>query len=278
MKQGTLRVPLTWVPVTLIVCLLNCGRSLLASTPVSGGPPIDLTYSCGEFRIHIWAKNSEPSADQSTMVTIREQTGTKRARFFIEGRGDVVTCTPNGLGFGDPILAIQAWTGGAHCCETYSYWSLGTQPVNLLTYRRGNMYETDGIERHYLKDLDGDGIKEIISTDDAMQYFPACFACTGPIIVVFCKQGERYEDCTRKFPEAPIRYVSELKQTKDWRWESYDLYANFTSAGKETEILEWLELNVPPEPLSDFKADLPELRNRMSERPSKIHWIKEVAK
>jgi hypothetical protein len=96
-----------------------------------------------------------------------------------------------------PELLLASSSGGAHCCETLHVWALGDKPEKLLEYEAGN---ADGYE---LRDLDGDGRKELLLGDDTFAYFgDLCYACSpSNVPMIVCRTPRGFEDCTRKFPE-----------------------------------------------------------------------------
>jgi hypothetical protein len=94
-----------------------------------------------------------------------------------------------------PELAVETYSGGAHCCTDLTVLSLGSPVRVLLRYGAGN----SGVE---IKDLDRDGRPELVLGDDTFAYFDdLCFACSpSSFPLVACYRGGRFEDCTRRFP------------------------------------------------------------------------------
>jgi len=94
-------------------------------------------------------------------------------------------------------LVVRTFSGGAHCCETLRVYSLGDAPRQLLLYEANNAM---GVE---VRDIDGDGRRELILGDDTFAYFDdLCYACSpAHLPLVACYTGARFEDCTRRFPE-----------------------------------------------------------------------------
>jgi hypothetical protein len=95
-----------------------------------------------------------------------------------------------------PDLLVATSSGGAHCCETVRVWALGASPKPLLEYDSGN---AAGFE---VRDLDGDGRRELVIGDDSFAYFDdLCYACSpSHLPLVACATDAGFEDCTRRFP------------------------------------------------------------------------------
>lgn len=72
-------------------------------------------------------------------------------------------------GDGHEDLLLETWTVGAHASFGYYLIGLGPQPKCMLAYWKGNG-EGDKDEDLRLKDLDGDGKPEILSTYDGFSY------------------------------------------------------------------------------------------------------------
>ncbi len=97
-----------------------------------------------------------------------------------------------------PELVVRTFSGGAQCCETVHVYALdGNAPRRLLRYEGNNAI---GLE---VRDLDGDGRRELILGDDTFAYFgDLCYACSPtPLPLVACRADDHFEDCTRQFPD-----------------------------------------------------------------------------
>jgi hypothetical protein len=94
-------------------------------------------------------------------------------------------------------LVVRTFSGGAHCCETLRVYALGGVPRLLLLYEANNAMGVD------VRDVNGDGRRELILGDDTFAYFDdLCYACSpSQLPLVACYTGARFEDCTRQFPE-----------------------------------------------------------------------------
>jgi hypothetical protein len=69
-------------------------------------------------------------------------------------------------------IALQSWSGGAHCCFTYWIYEVrGGRASRIAVLDAGN-------SEMAFKDVNGDGLDEITLVDDAFAYWNACFACS----------------------------------------------------------------------------------------------------
>jgi hypothetical protein len=98
---------------------------------------------------------------------------------------------------GVPELVVRTFSGGAHCCETLRVYALGDVPRQLLLFESNH---ATGVE---VRDIDGDGRRELILGDDTFAYFDdLCSDCSpAHLPLVACHTDARFEDCTRRFPE-----------------------------------------------------------------------------
>lgn len=96
-----------------------------------------------------------------------------------------------------PELVVRSFSGGAHCCETLRVYALGEKPRLLLFYEANN---AAGAE---VRDINGDGRRELILGDDTFAYFDDLSYAASPasLPLIACYADGRFEDCTRQFPE-----------------------------------------------------------------------------
>jgi hypothetical protein len=94
-------------------------------------------------------------------------------------------------------LVVRTFSGGAHCCETLRVYALAEKPRLLLQYEANNAMGAE------VRDINGDGRRELILGDDAFAYFDdLCYACSpSNLPLVACYTGTRFEDCTRQCPD-----------------------------------------------------------------------------
>lgn len=114
-----------------------------------------------------------------------------------------------------PELVVRTFNGGAHCCETLRVYALDEKPRLLLVYEANNAVGAE------VRDLDGDGRRELLLGDDTFAYFDdLCYACSpASLPMVACYTGQRFEDCTRRFPdllrERRDRYLARVGPAAD---------------------------------------------------------------
>jgi hypothetical protein len=99
----------------------------------------------------------------------------------------------------DPEVIITLFTGGAHCCD-YSliyHFNPQTNQYQVLKQEWGN----HGFNHGDLKDLDGDGHLELVTSDDRFSYaFSSYVNSYLPILILRYQQG-KFIDVTRKYPK-----------------------------------------------------------------------------
>jgi len=123
---------------------------------------------------------------------------------------------------------FSSYTGGAHCCsqiviatETPSGW----KAVDIGTF------DGDG---YYLRDVDGDGVAEIVTVDNRFLYAFDCYACSAaPLVIYSVKAGERIDATTE--PRFQAEHRAWLKQIEDDvdpdnRWTSPGFLAGWVAA------------------------------------------------
>jgi hypothetical protein len=105
-------------------------------------------------------------------------------------------------------LHLSAFSGGAHCCST-DYWFTQKGGVrNLLIFDGGN----EGISG--MKDLNGDGRKEILAGNDCLAYFGDLSYAASPssLTMILGWNGRKYTDQTRRYPAQAMKQIASYKQ------------------------------------------------------------------
>jgi hypothetical protein len=101
-------------------------------------------------------------------------------------------------GDGEPEVLIDAYSGGAHCCERTRVYRFRRGDYGFTTHQWGNQV-------YDLRDLDGDGRREFVSADDAFSYAFAAYAFSRWPILILESRGSRLVERTRDFPGAVRR-------------------------------------------------------------------------
>jgi hypothetical protein len=234
---------------------------------------IDLTYFCGTSKLHVWkAKDAG-----QTMLTLRNSDGHIVDRRLIEGSMESSQCG-DFLKIGEPTFYVEGWTGGAHCCADHVYYAVGNEPRLLLAFYQGDIRE---IEEPLYQDLNGDGIHEIILTEDNfMDLGGMCGTCESYLKVVFCYQNEVYAECTlnqevwlEKEENDCLALIHEIYRQEPGEppyLGPSGLAAAFFGykalQGKEIEALATLKQSLPKVAYRHVQRLLPEIRKALSDR------------
>lgn len=99
---------------------------------------------------------------------------------------------------GEPEVLVDAYSGGAHCCESTRIYRFHGGAYTHTTHQWGN-------QAYRLRDLDGDGRPELVSADDTFSYAFSAFAFSRWPIRIFDERGGRLVERTRHFPGAVRR-------------------------------------------------------------------------
>lgn len=98
-------------------------------------------------------------------------------------------------GDGDPEVLLDLYTGGAHCCQ-----------VSRILHWDGARYVAAdrnwGDPGYTLRDLDGEGVPELVSADDRFAYRYTSYVASGFPIQVWALRAGRLVDVTRSHPAA----------------------------------------------------------------------------
>jgi hypothetical protein len=175
-------------------------------------------------------------------------------------------------------LLVSTYSGGAHCCETLHVWALDDKaPRKILEYPAGN---AGGFE---LRDLDGDGRKELLLGDDSFAYFgDLCYACSPTRLpMVACSTEKGYQDCTRKFPDVIRAWISRYAERLGTPLSAEDVpfiegaalgvFALSSLLGEEDKAIESIRAAVnSPEVMKWVDRARPQVKDWMEARGRKI--------
>jgi hypothetical protein len=89
-------------------------------------------------------------------------------------------------GEGQPDVVVMEYSGGAHCCSTFHIFQLGNsfRQVDSINGEHGDIQ---------FKDLDGDGIPEIVLQDWTYAYEFTCFAGSPAPELILRYEGGHYQ-------------------------------------------------------------------------------------
>jgi hypothetical protein len=98
-------------------------------------------------------------------------------------------------GEGNPDIVVERYSGGASCCVSYVVLDLGTDLTAILL-------PLDSPCEAEFRDLDDDGVPEVVSCDDAFRCrFCCCANSTCPTVVLRYAPGRGYLPAGPEFPE-----------------------------------------------------------------------------
>jgi hypothetical protein len=178
-----------------------------ASTPTSKPaprPPTSTLYpeviysqkeerQIGEYSIRLWANAAADAMDFQDVVTISQPGQSDIQVESVFKLNDLTATDITGAGY--PDLVIQTFSGGAHCCFSWTVYELGPALKRVLQSPDSNC-------EGELKDLDGDGTMEFITCDDLFAYKYCCFANSPLVKVVMKYELERgYVPASPQFPK-----------------------------------------------------------------------------
>lgn len=122
---------------------------------------------------------------------------------------------------------FSSYSGGAHCCTRLVVAEEG--PKGWTAIAVGN-FDGDG---DYLKDVDGDGVAEIATLDDAFLYAFDCYACSAAPLVIHAVRDGKVVDVSGepRFRAAHRDWLNELEDGGDpeTRWSSPGFLAGWVA-------------------------------------------------
>lgn len=165
---------------------------------------------------------------------------------------------------GVPELFVAGYSGGAHCCN-HNYIIKLSDPISVL-------FDLDtgdnGIE---FKDLNNDGVMEIITHEDAFAYWNTSFAASPMPEVILSLKNEKYK-ADPKYMRKPAPTDNEIKKNaisvESWSgaqgpevaWKcALDLiYSGNIASAKKYVDLAWKDKNSSFKSKDDFWRQLSE--------------------
>lgn len=195
----------------------------------------------GRLATDKWGAIPVKEADKSgdTLKVLEAQAGAYRARFsydlkeffgsFSISRGDRELYLDSGTAFryepvyakdskalhdldgdGTADLLVQSYSGGAHCCYSYTVFSLGGKVKKAAILEARN-------SPFILEDVDGDGRLEARGTDDTFAYWEASYAQSPKPKVIVRLKGGRFELARNLMKKPPISGIAMADEVKKYR-------------------------------------------------------------
>ena len=115
-------------------------------------------------------------------------------------------------GDGNPDLVVERYSGGASCCVSYVLLSLGEELTSTSL-------PLDSSTQATFRDLDADGILEVIGTDDSFRCVLCCCANSPlPTVVLRYDRERGYIPASPDFPEIYDAVIPEYEAKAEGRW------------------------------------------------------------
>jgi hypothetical protein len=276
------------VPLLFTMLALACEEEEEESATVTASPAVAVTATLEatptptsepatrQVRQPIWTISQLSSAGQGQIVLEDGQNeytvaslDPEMARFQ---RWEIAfVADVNADGLVDAI--VNHYTGGAHCCFEYLFFSATPSAIQLDdAFLLGN---GNAIIRA-VKDLDGDGVLELESSDDRLAYFPDLSFAESPFLpLVLCRSAQGvYVDCTPQFPEllesSALEFEGQLgdavqrqAREEEKRGAALGLFATYVRLG--TEEAGWSRVrSLCPECEGWLMENLDDLEQRLS--------------
>ncbi len=97
---------------------------------------------------------------------------------------------------GVPEVLYHKYSGGAHCCSTYTVMSWQSDRLHQL-----QTYPLDASAAGAFDDIDGDGYSELLSSDYRFLYTFSSYASSWPPIIILSFREGTLIDVTQQFPQ-----------------------------------------------------------------------------
>jgi hypothetical protein len=257
--------------ISLQLAALLVNFSLLAQLPPFDQEKLPYRGSWGRYTVVVESIPTKDAPGDRYPQRARILDSRGRVVREIRDRG-IHVCEVEMTGKGPPELCISGYSGGAHCCTTDYYFTRdGGAVKNILIFLGGNDSYTEE------KDLNGDGRKELLVTDDGLSYLLQAYGFSPRLPRVIGWNGKRYVDMTHRYP---ARALADMKQNQQalrndrippyQHSDAQGYYADALVLGREKQALTWLRRNAPRSTTNWLVSYIPEIRRAVSAFPRKI--------
>jgi hypothetical protein len=171
----------------------------------------------GQLRLVKWGDARTPPERGPETVIIRDGRGRTVAR--IRGPRVNVYWVGDLTGDGIPDVVLEVCGGVTHAGYVYYVYSAGPRPRCLLAYDKENNMEDSGLWPEFeVKDIDGDGRPEIVTTYDGFAYWDeverwqTCYAGSARVPLVLGFRRGRLVDITHEYRPWLRQRLAEAKQ------------------------------------------------------------------
>ncbi|MFQ6132234.1 MAG: hypothetical protein ACE5R4_09375 [Armatimonadota bacterium] len=183
-----------------------------------------------------------------------------------------------------PHLVLDYFSGGAHCCSTLYIYSLGRRLRHLGTFDGGHAGSFEA------KDVNGDGLKDMVSGDDSFAYFHCAYVSSPWLPYVLVYRNARYVDGTSECRWLLRQQMAESKQallkppgeTLEWDYALptdperqaaiVEYYCLGKLLGEGDEAQKWLEENLDPIHHKWFLDHRAVMDGKLAARPTKLTY------
>jgi hypothetical protein len=246
------------------------GALLIAAAPRYDRNKLPYQATWGAYTVKVESVPGRPRPTQKLTITDRQ------GRVAKEIRAVLITNVsfPKLLRGDGADLHVAAFSGGAHSDFADYLFTQKGGLRNILVFFGRN----DGIGQ--IKDLNGDGIPELIAGNDALAYFDDLpFALSPHLTMVLGWNGQRYVDVTSQYPaiarENARRYRQQLGRGGDIdsqkvRAAALGYYANATLAGEGPSARSWIRGHESPETFRWLEAHEAAMRKAIAASRTKI--------
>ena len=196
--------------ITFTLYGIGCAQS--PTSPTSERFPnelyeLDKEMVIGEYGVCLWRSVNSEKRRYQGIVTISCNGKLLARHEWALGFGDLTGTDI--IGNGNPNVIITLYSGGAHCCFETMIYDLGLilTEVPVSSSPQGNCHGT-------FQDLDGDGIYEIVTCDDAFAYRYCAYAYSPAVRVILKYEAEvGYVPASPKFA---YLYADDIDEHTQW--------------------------------------------------------------
>jgi len=201
-----------------------------------------------------------------TVEDFVDEGGLEMQRLLLQKGGEEVVLAEDVLvkvepaeltGEGLPELIVNAYSGGAHCCNTVSIFSL--QDGELITLSSGD-WGSGGLA--LARDSDGDGKAELTMLKIYEYIDGLCFACSPALYRTYVWNGDVFVDATISYPGPTQKAAQDALAALEKALDSQDgegselvfhaanYWVNSYALGRGAVAWAWLTAHLPPEVMS----------------------------
>jgi hypothetical protein len=142
-------------------------------------------------------------------------------------------------GDGAPEFIVKEYSGGAHCCHSTIFCSLGDE-LEVLYLEDSPCGNVAG----RFIDLNGDGVYEFVTSDDSFAYRYCCYACSPPVLVVMkYVPGTGFVPASPEFADLYEEEIREHTALAEWaltRWQAGGISFETYRCGILALVLDYL--------------------------------------